>query len=85
MAPKQISPTKNNMKYPAKFLTPAGMNKSDTTNFIRAFPEEPGQAVAIFKHMKIVKKFLQSLGWKFQGSKSGDKPLRNGQKSEFFC
>jgi hypothetical protein len=41
------------MKYPCKFLTPTGMNKSDTTNFIRAFPEEPGQAVAIFKQMKI--------------------------------
>jgi hypothetical protein len=33
------------MIYPCKFLTPTGMNKSDTTNFIRAF-------VAIFKHMK---------------------------------
>jgi hypothetical protein len=28
------------------------MNKSNTTNFIRAFPGESGQAVAIFKQMK---------------------------------
>jgi hypothetical protein len=74
------------MKYPCNFFTPNGMNKTDTTNFVRAFPEEPGQAVAIFKQMQ---KLVQIAGLCFaavllaatntfgQQSDSEEKPLWN--------